>query len=87
MSLARFIAKDPYTPAATEEELEDLLTRIYGVVDWTVHPDGEVTVEYNRGRISDELIEEALAGMGFELKHIFDEPEVDEAEIHQALGH
>jgi hypothetical protein len=73
MSLARFIARDPHTPAATEEELE--------------HSDGEVTLEYDRSIISDDLVEEALAGMGFQLKHIFDKPEADEAEIHQRLGH
>ena len=87
MSLARFIARDPYTPAATEEELEDLLAKIHGVSDWTVRSDGEVTLEYDRSIISDDLVEEALAGMGFQLKHIFDEPGADEAEIHEALGH
>jgi hypothetical protein len=87
MSLARFIARDPHTPAATEEELEDLLAKIHGVSDWTVHSDGEVTLEYDRSIISDDLVEEALAGMGFQLKHIFDKPEADEAEIHQRLGH
>jgi hypothetical protein len=87
MNLARFVARDPYAPAATEEELEDLLAKIHGVVDWTVHSDGEVTLKYDRSIISDDLVEEALAGMGFQLKHIFDEPGADEAEMHEALGH
>lgn len=56
MSLARFIARDPYTPAATEEELEDVLAKIHGVSDWTVHSDGEVTLEYDRSIISSELL-------------------------------
>ena len=87
MNLARFVARDPYTPAATEEELEDLLAKIHGVVDWTIQSNGEVTLEYDRSIISDDLVEEALAGMGFQLKHIFDEPGADEVEIHEALGH
>jgi hypothetical protein len=87
MSLARFVARDPYTPAATEEELEDVLAKIQGVSDWTLHSDGKVTLEYDRSVISDDLVEEALAGMGFQLKHIFDERGADETEIHQRLGH
>lgn len=87
MSLARFIARDPYTPGATEEELEDLIPKMHGVIDWTIHPDGDVTLEYDRSRISDEVIEEALKGLGFRLKHICDDPEADEVAAHRALGH
>lgn len=87
MSLARFIARDPYAPRATEEELEELIPKMHGVVDWTIHSNGDVTLEYDRTRISDETIEEALKGLGFRLRHICDEPEADEAEVHRALGH
>jgi hypothetical protein len=87
MSLARFVAKDPYRPRATKEELEDLLQRIDGVIDWTIHHQGDVTLEYDRKRISDELIEDALAGIGFELKHIYDEPYATLNDVHKALGH
>jgi hypothetical protein len=87
MSLARFIARDRYAPAATEEELENLIPRMHGVVDWTIHSNGDVTLAYDRSRISDEVIEEALKGLGFQLKHICDEPEANEAEVHRALGH
>ena len=85
MGLAKFTAKDPYSPAATEEELDEIIPKIHGVIDWTVHEDGDVTLEYDRHLISDELIEDALVGMGFKLKHILDEPDASEAEVRSAL--
>jgi hypothetical protein len=85
MGFARFIAKDPHTPTATKQELEELIPKIRGVIDWTAHPDGDVTIEYDRHLISDKLIEEALAGMGFQLHHIFDKPKADDAEVQAAL--
>jgi hypothetical protein len=87
VGLAEFIAKDPYTPEAIEAELRGLLPRIHGVVDWTVHPNGDVVFEYTRSAINDQLIEEALTGIGYEIRHIFDDPYPDEAEIREALGH
>jgi hypothetical protein len=36
--------------------------------------------------MSDEIVEAALVGLGFKLKHIFDHPDVDQAEMHEALG-
>jgi hypothetical protein len=87
MSLARFVARDPYRPSATREELEDLVVRIDGVVDWSISAEGEVTVEYDRKRISDELIEDALAGIGFRLTHLSDKAYVTEAEARRALKH
>jgi len=86
MGLARFVARDPYTPAVTEQELEEIITKIHGIIDWTIHPNGEVTIEYNRQLISDELVEEALTGIGFELRHIFDDPDADENEVEEALA-
>lgn len=87
MNLARFVARDPYRPPATREELDELLLKMDGVIDWTIHGQGEVTLEYDRTRISDELIEDALAGIGFDLTHIFDIPDADQAEIDEALDH
>lgn len=74
MGLARFIVKDPYLPAATEEEVEDLFCKIHGVTNWTIQSDGEVTFAYDRYLISDETVEAALDGLGFELEHVFDNP-------------
>jgi hypothetical protein len=56
-----------------------------GVTHWMSHPDGEVTIAYDRHLTSDALIEEALKGMGFKLKHIFNHPDADEAEVQTAL--
>jgi hypothetical protein len=85
IGLARFIARDSEAPAATEEELEDLIPRIRGAIDWTIHPDGDVTLEYDRTRNSDEIIEEALTSLGFRLKHIYDHPVTGEIEVEEAL--
>jgi hypothetical protein len=85
MGLARFVARDPYKPAITEQELEEMIAKIHGIINWTIHPDGEVTIEYDRKIISDELVEEALSGVGFRLRHIFDEPDADEEEVETAL--
>lgn len=74
MGLARFIVNDPYMPAATGEEVEDFFCKIHGVTHWTIRPNGEVTCTYNRYMISDDIIEAALSGLGFELQHIFDNP-------------
>jgi hypothetical protein len=87
VGLAEFIAKDPYTPEATETELQNLLPRIHGVIDWTIHHNGDVVFEYTHDPVNDQVIEEALAGIGFQIEHIFDEPDADEAEVHAVLGH
>lgn len=85
MGLARFVAKDPERPPATEEELRDLFYQMDGVLDWTIHDNGDVTVEYESHRIGDQLIEEALEGIGFELYHIYDHPDADDTEVESAL--
>jgi hypothetical protein len=87
MGLARFVAQDPYSPKATKEELNDLLDRMKGVLDWTIHDNGDVTLAYDPNRIYGGLIEDALAGIGFKLHHVLDEPNVSEAEVADALGY
>ena len=87
MGLARFVAQDPYRPKATKEELDSLLDRVDGVLDWTIHGNGDVTLEYDSSRIYEGLIEDALAGIGFRLHHVLDEPEANEAETDDALGY
>jgi hypothetical protein len=85
MSLARFMIKDPYAPKSTAAEIDELLGEMEGIQEWTIHDNGDVTLEYNRHEISDEIIEEALSNMGFQLKHILDEPYATETEVRQAL--
>ncbi len=84
--VARFMAIDPFVPADTRRELEDLLRRFHSVFAWTIHPDGEVTIEFDRTYISDTVIEEALVRLGFVVKHVFYEQDVDEAEIQRVLS-
>jgi hypothetical protein len=85
IGLARFIAVDHCEPRASKKELNDLLSRMDGVIDWTVHRSGGVTLEYDRDRISDDLIEDALIGIGFRLKHVFDKPNATEVEVQAAI--
>jgi hypothetical protein len=59
MGLARFVAQDPYRPRATKEELEGLLDRVDGVLDWTIHDNGDVTLEYDSDRLYEGLLEDA----------------------------
>jgi hypothetical protein len=87
VGVAEFIAKDPFDPEAVDKEMRDLMPKIHGVIDWTIHPHGDVTFEYERSPINDALIEEALSGMGFKIRHVCDDPNADEAEVRQALGH
>jgi hypothetical protein len=77
MGLARFVATDPYTPTATQAELEELLARMHGVTDCTVHSNGDVTLKYDSHMVADEVIEAALKGMGFKLHHLFDNPNIE----------
>ncbi len=85
-SMARFVAIDPIVPADTRRELENLMHRFHSVFAWNICPDGEVTVEFDRTRISDAIIEEALVRLGFAVTHIFCEQDADEAEIQRALN-
>ncbi len=86
MGLAEFIAQDPYDPASTERKLRELIPRARGVIEYVIRPDGDVTVKYDRRQFNGEVLEEALGRLGFELKHIADEPEADEAKVRKALG-
>ena len=74
MGVVRFIAKDPYAPAATEAEIEALLVEMSGIADWTIEANGEVRVEYDSYYITSDMIEEVLEGLGFKLKHLSDDP-------------
>ena len=86
MGLATFMANDTYAPGATAAEVEDLLARINGVVDWRVHRRGYVSVKFLSDVTSTQLIESALAGVGLHLKHICDDPEASFEDAEQALS-
>lgn len=86
MGVAKFIAKDPYVPSATIEELYNLLSEMDSVLDWAVNTDGEVAVEYDHNRINDQMIEEALSGIGLQLRHISDAPDLPDAVAREVLN-
>jgi hypothetical protein len=86
MSIARFTARDPYDSSATERELQNLVSRLAGVADYTIRPNGVVTIEYDRHRTSDEVIEDAFSRLGFETHHVMDELDANEVEVREALG-
>jgi predicted TIM-barrel fold metal-dependent hydrolase len=87
MGIVKFIAKDPNDPAATRKELEGLVSKARGVVDWTLRPNGEATLEYDPHQTNVEILEEALTRLGFQVKPIADEPDANESELRRALGH
>ena len=86
MGVVQFIAKDPYAPAATEAEIEGLLVEMSGIADWTIEANGEVRVEYDSYYISSDMIEEALTGLGFKVKHLSEEPGAETGKVLPKTG-
>lgn len=87
MGLVEFIAQDQYDPASTERKLQELIPRARGVLECVIRSDGDVVVKYDRRQFNAEVLEEALGRLGFQLKHITDEPDADETKVRKALGH
>ena len=85
MGVAKFMAKDPYAPGATREELDDLFEKMEGILDWAINENGEVAVEYDHDLINDQMIEGALSGVGLALKHISDAPNLPDEKAQQEL--
>ncbi len=73
MGQAVFTARDP--AGNTRADLESLLPTLHAVTHWNVEPSGRVTIEYDEQAGSVEVIEEALAGLGFEVQHNADDPD------------
>ena len=46
----------------------------------------DVVLKNDRRKFNDEVPEEALRRLGFQLKHITDKPDADEARVRKALG-
>jgi hypothetical protein len=86
MGIARFFAADPSRPNAARSEIDALLVRMDAVIDWRFHPLGAIVVEYRSTSISDQIIEAALEGLGYCLKHISDDPQVAREELAGALA-
>ncbi len=86
MGLSRFIAYYLDAPSATRQHLGGFMLKMGAVKDWVVCPDGQVMLMYDSHRICGETIEEVLVRHGFEVKHILDEPYVDETAIQEAFA-
>jgi hypothetical protein len=84
--IARFFAADPSRPNAARGEIDALLFRMGGVIDWRFHPLGAIAVEYRSTSLSDQIIEAALEGLGYCLKHISDDPQVARDKVGEALS-
>ncbi len=80
MSQATFIARLPYDRQESERKLSATLSEIRGITDWSIGPDGEVTVEYNHDETSSNVIEEALAGIGYMVRHVYDTQRLGKAD-------
>jgi hypothetical protein len=80
LTKATFVATDPYHRADDESKLRNLLTYLRGVKDWQADKDGEITVEYDHEVTSSNVIEEALAGIGYRVKHVHDDARLGKAD-------
>ncbi len=80
MSQAIFSAIDPNHRTGARSQLGNLLADIRGVLDWQIDSDGQVVVEYNHQETSSNVIEEALAGVGYRVKHVRDDARLGDAD-------
>ncbi len=80
MTRAIFEAVDPYHRTSDRSQLQNLLADIRGVTDWDIDGDGQVIVDYNHEETSSNVIEEALAGVGYKVKHVQDEARLGKAD-------
>lgn len=80
MSQATFMALDPNHRTTERSQLGNLLADIRGILDWRIDPDGQVVVDYDHQETSSNVIEEALAGVGYRIKHVRDEARLGDAD-------
>lgn len=79
MGQALFRADDP--ASATESDLQQIVPALHGVVEWRIGPSGQVAIEYDEKAISVDTIAEALAGLGFHVQVMGDQPDAGDADI------
>ncbi len=80
MTQAIFCAVDPFHRNEDRSKLRYLLADIRGVKDWTINSNGEVIVDYSHAETSSNVIEEALAGVGYRIKHVHDDARLGKAD-------
>lgn len=80
MTRAVFVAVDPFHRLSGKAQLKDLLADIHGLKDYDIDRDGQVTVAYDHQETSSNLIEDALAGVGYKVKHVYDDAKLGKAD-------
>jgi sporulation protein YlmC with PRC-barrel domain len=74
--IVKFEVEEFASTADLHGELDAILTDMAGVLDWVIRQDGKVAVEYDHHLINGQIIEEALSGVGYKLKHILDDADL-----------
>lgn len=77
---AMFVAVDPQRRIGDKRRLRNLLADVHGIKNWNIEPNGEVSIEYDHQETSSNVVEEALAGIGYRVKHIHDEASLGKAD-------
>ncbi len=80
MTQAVFIVGDPYHRRDSETKLRNLIAEIRGIRNWNIDGNGEVTIDYDHDVTSSNVIEEALAGIGYKIKHVHDDARLGKAD-------
>ncbi len=80
MAVAMFVASDPYHRGDAEEKQRHLIADIHGVTDWRIDDHGRVTIEYEPEETSSNVVEEALAGIGYRVEHVADSQRLGKAD-------
>jgi hypothetical protein len=73
MGIAKFNTNGNGYSLLPESELDSLLNRMEGVVDWAVGRQGELAIEYDRDLINCDSIELDLSEIGLVLENIYDD--------------
>ena len=78
MGVAKLVPGESYIRSVTLDDLYDLLSDVDGVLEWTLDLNGEVAVEYDHNRVSEETIEQTLSGTGLQLRAIVNDPNISD---------
>jgi hypothetical protein len=80
MARAVFVAGDPYRRDESKKKLKNLIAEMRGVTDWHIDSNGRVTVDYKPEETSSNVVEEALAGIGYRIEHVSDSQRLGRAD-------
>jgi hypothetical protein len=80
MARATLVVGDPHHRVDCEKKLRDLIADMRGVTNWDIDSNGRVTVDYEPEETSSNIIEEALAGIGYRIEHVADSQRLGKAD-------